>query len=557
MRYRGSFEAVPGPRSGGPLLGFSNQHLFACFKSPDRIHPHPDHELCRPVICQRIIFVVICLLRLDLPGQSPVVTNHFPFSLSPGQRTRFTLEGENLGGAVALAPSFASEWRLVPTQETGKVVFEVTLPNHLKPGIGTFRFSTTNGLSNPRLLLIDPLPAMAENANNQTLASAQYLKSFVTLNGNANDRASDFFQFTGRKGDVISIDLLAHRLGSPMDPIVRVLDAAGSELAYFEDTPEVGSDVQFHYRAAEAGKFFLEVRDTRYQGGSQQFYCLRFGRFPLGKQIFHPPLGPGLHTRKPLNLLNEQEPNDQPPQATVLSLPGTMRGNLKRKSDRDYYRFQAEKDQRWVFRGRTRSLGSPCDLFFRLLNEKGETIRELDATGPDEGVLTNSFGESGSYTLLVEELNHFGAENFTYEIEADLLPPGFSLTAESDKVEGSTNFTLKLTCNRRDYTGPIELQVDGLDARGEGVIPEKKNEGVLTVPLGTNFLVGAIHYFRVLGKARIKEEEVFEYASTLPALKQNFPLMLHPPTGLDGVIALGIRSSTARVVEEKPKRKRN
>ena len=50
----------------------------------------------------------------------------------------------------------------------------------------------------------------------------------VTLNGQIHgERDEDYYRFTAKKDDVVVCDVLTARLGSRLDPIVELTDAAG------------------------------------------------------------------------------------------------------------------------------------------------------------------------------------------------------------------------------------------------------------------------------------------------------------------------------------------
>src|SRR5690606_26093853 len=70
----------------------------------------------------------------------------------------------------------------------------------------------------------------------------------------------------------------------------------------------------------------------------------------------------------------EQEPNNAVENATSAQLPGALNGRLDQPGDRDYFKFHARKGQRLHCVGRTRELGSPCDLYLRLLKPDGAQI---------------------------------------------------------------------------------------------------------------------------------------------------------------------------------------
>src|SRR5690606_38304928 len=71
------------------------------------------------------------------------------------------------------------------------------------------------------------------------------------------------------------------RIGSALDPIIRLMDAQGRELVYSDDTPGLMGDCQLSHTFAAPGEYVLEVRDIRYQGGGNFIFRLRIGDFPL------------------------------------------------------------------------------------------------------------------------------------------------------------------------------------------------------------------------------------------------------------------------------------
>ena len=117
--------------------------------------------------------------------------------------------------------------------------------------------------------MIDDLPNVTKSGTHKTIASAQELKLPVAVDGNCEETSFDYYAFRAKKGQRVSVEVVANRLGSPLDPVVRLLDAAGKELVYCDDDPAVGSDARFSFTAPRTGRYFIELRDVGYQGGSE------------------------------------------------------------------------------------------------------------------------------------------------------------------------------------------------------------------------------------------------------------------------------------------------
>jgi hypothetical protein len=545
------------------------------------------------------------LIELQSIGQSPVLHHTVPEAVAPGKATMLNVFGDKLAGATELWTGFPARVSRVSADKTsgnssGEVAFQISVPKSVPVGICAVQLATTNGVSDLYLLMIDDLPSAAESRTNKTIASAQELKLPVAVDGICEELSFDYYTFKAKKGQRVSVEVVANRLGSPFDPVLRLLDAAGKELAYCDDDPATGSDARVSFTSPATGWYVIELRDIGYQGGSKYRYRLRVGNFPLAGAPF--PLGarqgvqtkvtfvgravdrvrpvslivPENGTRVPLNArfpggqasgfvtlstgrleeLMEIEPNETPETATKIPVPSVINGRFAKPRDRDWFEFSAGQGQRLVFSGKTRSLGSPCDLFMRLFNADGKQLAEADISGANEGTLTNKFNEAGMYRLFVEELNRGGEPDFVYRIEVEPFHAGSVLSLETNKVEAASgaSFDLKVTAARREYDGPITLSLAGLGddfVLENNVIAEKKNETSLKVKLPARVEAGQMFHFTIVGQARVEDADYEKTASTMPALRKLWPLMRYPPAELDGLIGLGIKPPASSVVSPK------
>ena len=547
---------------------------------------------------KRFVLVVLTIGSVwAAMAQSPRLSRAIPSAAAPGKTTEIIFHGENLAGISNLWTSFPAEVSFVGPDEHReldgkKTTVRLTLPANAQAGIGAVRLAGTNGVSSLHLLMIDDLPSVSKSGSNKTVNAVQNLRLPSAVDGSAEELGTDWYRFSLRKGRRLSVEVVAARLGSRLDPVVRLLDVKGRELAYCDDAPGIGPDCRFTFEAPASGDYFLELRDANYHGGAEHRYRLRVGDFPLASMPY--PLGapkgssvkvrilgpevsgvgtvtvpvPAGASRLPIGVRRpgggglgfvslftsslpqfiETEPNDRTNIAEKISIPVAINGRFEKDRDRDYFEFVAGKDERLIFRGKTRSLGSPCDLFFQVQNAHGSKLAEANVTGPDEGTLTNTFSADGTYRLLIEELNRRGGSDFAYRIEIERFQPGFALTADVDKIEAPQggSFEIKVGVARHDYSGPITVSLEG---PGNDLVLEKetisgKTNATLTVKLSDRLDAGQLTHFRILGRAEIGDREYRTTASTVPALRKLFPLMVYPPAELDGWIALGVRSAT-------------
>jgi hypothetical protein len=487
----------------------------------------------------------------------PVLTRMHPLGALPGINTELIFKGDNLGGATKFWTSFPCQTSVTEDAEAAK--FTLVIPRETRPGLGALRLVTTNGLSSLQLFLIDQVASQLAGGTNDSPASAQRLNAPIAVDGECREVRSDFYRVHARRGERILIEVVAQRLGSPLDPLLRLLDTQGRELAAVDDSPGLGADPRLEFRVPQSGDYLIEVRDTRYSGGPRHRYRLRLGE-PLPSPLpFHitPELAAITAAFALPNGTPEREPNDQQPQP--ITLPVELTGRFNKKGDRDVYEFAARKGERWLFSGRTRSLGSAADLLLQLRSTNGVTLAEANANSGDEGRLTNRFNETGTYQLAIEELNHLGGPGLDYRIAMQPLPPGFSLSVETERfaVPAGDSFEIEVQVARRDYEGPIALKLHGLEERfavTNAVIPAKTNQIRLKVIAPEDLTLGELFHFGLTGSAEIAGRDVSAPANTLAALREVLPGLLYPPPQLNGLLTLSI--SDSKSAEPRPQRKR-
>jgi hypothetical protein len=262
------------------LLAFTNTNRPAMYRS-----------ILAPFVMLALPVAAFAQRRPAQPP-APPVTFSVPQAAEPGRTTEIAFRGIDFGDADGIWTSFPSKAERAAGGKGGGVTYRLTLAPDVPVGIGAVRLSTASGVSSLQLFMIDDLPTDLEagkNTVNVTPAAAQPLAVGVAVDGNCEPLAARYFRLSGKKGERVSVEVVAQRLGSKLDPIVRLLDVAGRELAYCDDTPGLGSDCRFGYTFPADGDCLIELRDANYEGGSDYRYRLRVGDFPLATNVF--PLG--------------------------------------------------------------------------------------------------------------------------------------------------------------------------------------------------------------------------------------------------------------------------
>lgn len=155
--------------------------------------------------------------RVDA-GPLPYITQVFPLGVRAGEPSSVSVTGVNLGDVHEVKvdpPKWAHGW--------------TTMPLNVK-GNGGWSLNTVK-------LAVGSDPEIFEQEPNNSLAQAQAVSLPVTINGHiAGGAASggnadeDYFRFHARKGENLSIEVAAARLGSPLDSMIEVLDAQGNAI---------------------------------------------------------------------------------------------------------------------------------------------------------------------------------------------------------------------------------------------------------------------------------------------------------------------------------------
>jgi hypothetical protein len=97
----------------------------------------------------------------------------------------------------------------------------------------------------------------------------------VTISGRIErPGAVHVYQFRGRKGQRLDIQIEAASLGFPLEPILRLTDPAGKVLAQAQAN-KPGTDPALAFVVSQDGAYRIEVRDLFDQGSRRHLYRLR------------------------------------------------------------------------------------------------------------------------------------------------------------------------------------------------------------------------------------------------------------------------------------------
>ena len=483
----------------------------------------------------RVALAVVCVLCVVpiLHAAPPVLESVQPRGIERGHEVTVTLSGKylrpdariitTLPGRVAAAPREANAEDL-----RSRLPLIVQVPADAPVGMYAIRIRTEDGLSNVVRLVVSGLPEAVEEDPNDTPAVAQVVSLPVTVNGTLGAADQDHFRFTGQAGDRVVFEVEARRLGSGVDPALRLFDERGMDLADNDDAPGLGVDARIDIVLPRTGDYVLVVHDAKFGEPSPNFYRVKMGGFPYADTLFPlgwkrgdavniafvggnlgggdtgdslilPPVGgwtpvglnrAGALAAHPFHFVLSDGPEAlEPPDGEVGRLvAGTvMNGRIDKPGEVDRYRMRVRPGQRLSFRIDAEALGtSQLDGLLTIYDAEGEKSLASadDGVGYDPRLNFDVPAGVDEIIVAIEDLYRRGGPAFAYRLCAQARVDDVTLRVEQPfiNIARQDRAVVKVLAERRGYDGAIQLtiprDVEGITARG-GTIPAGQNEGFL------------------------------------------------------------------------------
>jgi hypothetical protein len=398
-------------------------------------------------------------------AQVPGITRLDSVTLRPGGHAVITVNGTGLKNAQRLWTPFA-DLRPVSGHDMNAeqaVNVEADIPATVAPGIYPVRMVTAQAASSAAFLVVDDLAAHVPLDGSESRASAPSISVPCCVSSQINPAKSRFVKFAATAEQSIALEVIARRLNSSLDPVLRILSPAGKEVAFCDNVPGKDGDARLSFVPAETGEYVAEIRDVKYGGGAAHFFHLRVGASTLGAA------GPSSVILTALKIqaapLPETEPNDDRDHAAPVA-GGTrlISGSFHQKNDVDWYRVHADSPSALCITAHTRDVGSPSDVVLQLWSADNKKLVESDDTGPLDGQLMFSVPAAGDYFLRVSDLAGKGGAEWTYDLEVDFAVGRLEVTAPADvlNIPRGGNASLVLTVKRIHMDAPVLLNVEGL-----------------------------------------------------------------------------------------------
>src|SRR5437588_12631077 len=188
---------------------------------------------------------VLALCANRAGASSPALGSIIPRGGQRGTEVVVAFNGARLGDAREVLVYYPGV-RVTKLQAVNdnqvKATFQIATDCRL--GEHAFRLRTATGISELLTFYVGALPEINEKEPNSDFNAPQKIPLNVTVNGVIDSEDVDYFAFEGKKGQRVTAEIEALRLGGDaiFDPYVAILDMKRFELAACDDSPLLGQD---------------------------------------------------------------------------------------------------------------------------------------------------------------------------------------------------------------------------------------------------------------------------------------------------------------------------
>jgi hypothetical protein len=377
---------------------------------------------------------VMLALPASVWADPPKLTGTSPLGVQRGKAMEVTFQGSGLVDGPRLVAPFGFQLEESAGSGSEAANWKVRLVVDVRTAVGVYpiRVVTGSGVSNPILFAIGQVSQVPEVELNNTFDIAQPIPNPVVVEGECSGNDEDFFRFTGHKGDRIVVDAVCARIGSGVDPMIRLTTAKRRLVASADDTPGLFTDAHLAAVLPEDGEYVLEFCDSRFAGTGRAVYRLLIGAVPFAGEVYPLSLPRGQNTALelrggtlsgdrlfalrtpsdpllsmsyptiPARLLGDPtwadseldvelptpvllgttvavyEPADPAQKLPPLSPPVTILGRLSKPGERDEFTITAPPGSKHEVRVEAWGLGSALDGQLRVFGKDGRLLGEND-----------------------------------------------------------------------------------------------------------------------------------------------------------------------------------
>jgi len=485
-----------------------------------------------------------CLLLVgliaDIDAARPDISSTTPRGMQRGTTQKVVVHGARVkdGRQIVFDRPGINVKSVTPIDDS-KVEMELEVPAETTPGLYPMRLVAETGLSDVIIFCVGTLPSVDEKEPNSEFATPQEIQSNHTVEGTIAREDVDYFAINLKQGERLTAEIEGVRILNTrnenfFDPYVAILNSERFELATSDDAPLLQQDCVCSIEAPADGKYIVMVRDSSF-GGNNDRYRLHVGSFPRPIAVM-PAGGPPGETIdmtfvsisgetwtekvtlpsepsdayplivsnehgsspspnyvrvQPIPNVVEQEPNNSFKESTAGVMPAAFCGIIGQVDDRDFFSFDAKKDQTLNVRLFARKiLRTALDSVVNLYDANGKRVAGNDDSGGPDSLFDFKIPADGKYHVGINDHLRGGGPGFAYRLEVKLSESGLTMTlpdraryvATQINVSQGNHAAVMINAARKGVGGAVDVSAVNLP-EGVTLVPIQMPTGRSTVPL--------------------------------------------------------------------------
>lgn len=463
---------------------------------------------------------LVLAMAVPAGAVSPKLTSTTPAGGQRGQELELRFNGlrlEDTQEVIFYSPGL--EVLKLDTSKTNNIRAMIRIAPDCRLGEHSLRLRTATGLSDLRTFYVSPYPNFSVGKTNNSLEKAVTIPLNVTVNGACGGEQVDWFRIVLKKGDRLSAEVEAIRLGRTMlDTRLAVLDRNGKELATSDDTSLLQQDSLITLLAPADGIYYVQIRDASY-GGTESAYRLHIGNFPRPTAVY-PAGGKVGETLKvkfigdstgefmqeiklpdspqekfgvfveqngffapspnwmrvstfPNVLASGQNTDRDHATSTYAELPVALNGIIAKDGEAAWFKFLAKKGEPLDVNVYARRLRSPLDSVLEIFDAKGVSVASNDDGAGVDSVLKFSPAADGEYLLKISDQLRKGGPDYVYRVEITPQQPSVAVSIpqvarnnSQDRqyitVPRGNRFATMMLAKRANFSGDLVFSGEGL-----------------------------------------------------------------------------------------------
>jgi hypothetical protein len=436
----------------------------------------------------------------------------------------------------------------------------IMVPAEIPEGLVRWQVANANGSSETAVFFVSHGEEIIEHRSRNLPQRLQSLP--IAVSGRLSRLTEvDRYEFLSSRDQIVSVDLMARRLGVDMNPVLEIRDESGQLLA--NDTDTSGQDAGLDFFASAGRVYTVSVFDLDFRGDRAFVYRLAINTGPKihntipahlqrGSTVELEALGPGLQTgtvklesitstvtipadpvathyqhvvQTPSGDVSVRIPISDVPESirkeemTAITGSGAVTAFISREEVSQRYSIAVMSGEQWTLDVASHSEASIPDLSLEVLDETGKVIAENDDGAVDsDPTLQFKAATTGNYTAIVRKVSAASDRN-VYRLQCLRQVPDFLLTAPqmaSLPLAGKSEIAVQAV-RSGGFDGEIALSVEGLPegvtATGDWKIPAGKSDAKVTLESAADAAVVA-KLVTIVGSSMVGTTEIRREATS-------------------------------------------